>query len=105
MEETNKNKNLALFTHATNVKDIMKWRDEYTIVVITTIMGKNSRQVHGHVSKREYNTEMNFVSLQKTWQHVYNPIFNTRYKWLEHADYTFQMDRLESPQLYTTNYT
>lgn len=98
-----KNKNLALFTHATNVKDIMKWRDEYNlpIVVITTIMGKNSYKYMDMYLKREYNTEMNrFVSLQKTWQHVYNQYLIQDTKWSEHADHTFSMDHwLESPAI------
>lgn len=96
-----KNKNLALFTHATNTSDIMKWRDEHNlpVIIITTTMGKDSYKYMDLYLKREYNDEMNsFVSLQKTWQHVYNQYLIQDVKWSEYADHTFSMDNwLESP--------
>ena len=89
------NKNLALFTHATNTADIIKWRNEHNlpIVVITTTMGLQSYKYIDLFLKREYSDEMNkFISLADTWKYIYDQYSSMDLHWAKHADAVLAMD-------------
>jgi|TARA_R110000851_G_scaffold75856_4_gene167065 hypothetical protein len=91
----NTGKDIALFTHATNVEEIVQWRDKYNlpIKVITTIMGKNSYNYMELFLKREYSDEMNkFISLKETWKYLYNQYQNQDINWATHADVVLSME-------------
>lgn len=96
-------KHIALFTHATNTADIIKWRDEYNlpITVVTTIMGNNCYKYMDLFLKREYNDEMNeFINLFEAWKHLYNQFLAQDAMWSEHADVTLAMDDwLDNPSV------
>jgi len=88
-------KNIALFTHATNTEQLIEWRDTHNlpIKVITTAMGKNSYKYMDLFLKREYSDEMNkFVSLKETWKYVYNQYQNQDIDWARHTDVILEMD-------------
>ena len=94
-ENLHTGKHIALFTHATNTADIIKWRNEHElpITVVTTIMGKNCYRYMDLFLKREYSDEMNkFVSLFDTWKYVYNQFLSQDVTWAEHADVVLAMD-------------
>jgi len=94
-EKLNTNKSIALFTHATNTADIIKWRNEHNlpITIITTIMGAGSYKYMDMFLKREYSDEMNkFVSLFDTWQYVYSQFSSMDPTWAKHADVVLAMD-------------
>ena len=96
------NKDIALFTHATNTKDIMKWRDQYDlpVKVVTTIMGKNCFNYLDMYLKREYSSIMNkFNNLFDTWKHIYNQFLTIDKMWSFNADYVLEMnDWLDNPK-------
>jgi len=88
-------KHIALFTHATNTADIIKWRNEHElpITVVTTIMGENCYHYIDLFLQREYSNEMNkFVSLFDTWKYLYNQFLSQDVTWAEHADVVLAMD-------------
>ena len=88
-------KDIALFTHATNTQDIMRWRDEFNlpIKVITTIMGKNCFKYMDMYLKREYSSLMNeFTDLFDTWKHIYNQFLTIDTIWASNADYVLEMN-------------
>ena len=94
-EELQPGKHIALFTHATNTADIIKWRNEHKlpITVVTTIMGNNCYRYMDLFLKREYRDEMNkFVSLPDTWKYLYNQFLGQDITWSEHADVVLAMD-------------
>tara|TARA_B110000037_G_C17026561_1_gene467629 strand:+ start:118 stop:987 length:870 start_codon:yes stop_codon:yes gene_type:complete len=97
------NKNLALFTHATNTADIIKWRNEHNlpIIVITTTMGVQSYKYVDLFLKREYSDEMNkFVSLFDTWKYIYDQYSSMDIEWAKHADVVLAMnDWLGDPNI------
>ena len=96
-------KDIALFTHATNTKDIIKWRDEFNlpIKVVTTIMGKNCFNYLDMYLKREYSSIMNtFTDLFDTWKHIYNQFLTIDTIWSTDADYVLEMhDWLNDPKV------
>lgn len=96
-------KDIALFTHATNTKDIIKWRDEFNlpIKVVTTIMGKNCFNYLDMYLKREYSGIMNqFTDLFDTWKHIYNQFLTIDTIWSTDADYVLEMhDWLNDPKV------
>ena len=88
-------KDIALFTHATNTKDIMKWRDEFNlpVKVVTTVMGKNCFKYLDMYLKREYSSLMNkFTDLFDTWKHIYNQFLSIDKIWASSADCVLEMD-------------
>ena len=94
-ENLHTGKHIALFTHATNTADIIKWRNEHElpITVVTTIMGENCYHYIDLFLQREYSNEMNkFVSLFDTWKYLYNQFLSQDVTWAEHADVVFAMD-------------
>tara|TARA_A200000159_G_scaffold83375_1_gene77088 strand:- start:2450 stop:3301 length:852 start_codon:yes stop_codon:yes gene_type:complete len=99
----NIDKDIALFTHATNTKDIMKWRDEFNlpVKVITTVMGKNCFNYLDMYLKREYSSIMNkFTDLFDTWKHVYTQFLSIDTMWSTNADYVLEMhDWLDNPKI------
>ena len=91
----NTSKSIALFTHATNTADIIKWRNEHNlpITIITTIMGGSSYKYMDLFLKREYSNEMNkFVSLFDTWKYVCSQYSSMDPTWAKHADVVLAMD-------------
>jgi len=96
-------KDIALFTHATNTNDIMKWRDEFNlpVKVITTVMGKNCFNYLDMYLKREYSSIMNkFTDLFDTWKHVYTQFLSIDTMWSTNADYVLEMhDWLDDPKI------
>lgn len=93
-DNINTNKNICLFTHARNVKDIMAWRDDFKlpITVITTCMGDDCHQFLEGVLRREYNPEMNdYEGLAHTWEHIHNQITTQDDFWSKHCDINFKM--------------
>jgi hypothetical protein len=94
-ENLHTGKHIALFTHATNTADIIKWRNEHElpITVVTTIMGENCYHYIDLFLQREYSNEMNkFVSLFDTWKYLYNQFLSQDVTWAEHADVVLAMD-------------
>jgi len=96
-------KDIALFTHATNTNDIMKWRDEFNlpVKVITTVMGKNCFNYLDMYLKREYSSIMNkFTDLFDTWKHIYTQFLSIDTMWSTNADYVLEMhDWLDDPKI------
>jgi len=96
-------KDIALFTHATNTNDIMKWRDEFNlpVKVITTVMWKNCFNYLDMYLKREYSSIMNkFTDLFDTWKHVYTQFLSIDTMWSTNADYVLEMhDWLDDPKI------
>ena len=96
-------KDIALFTHATNTKDIIKWRDEFNlpIKVVTTIMGKNCFNYLDMYLKREYSNIMNpFTDLFDTWQHILIQFLAIDDMWSTDTDYVLEMhDWLNDPKV------
>ena len=91
----NTSKSIALFTHATNTADIIKWRNEHNlpVTIITTIMGAGSYKYMDLFLKREYSDEMNkFVSLFDTWKYVCSQYSSMDPTWAKHADVVLAMD-------------
>jgi len=88
-------KHIALFTHATNTGDIIKWKNKYNlpITVVTTIMGASCYPYMDLFLKREYNNEMNeYVNLFQTWKHLYNQFLAQDAMWSVFADVVLAMD-------------
>lgn len=93
-QDINTGKNICLFTHARNVKEIMDWRDEHQlpVTVITTRMGANCTQFIGGVLRREFNPEMNqYENLISGWDHIYNQLTVQDAFWSQHNDISFEM--------------
>lgn len=89
-------KHICLFTHATNMKEIIEIRDrlDLPMVVITTQLGLNSTDFIEPMLRREYNPIMNdYKGLDAAWEHTYNQIIALDPFWAEHADYTFSTDQ------------
>lgn len=87
-------KDICLFTHARNVQEIMKIRDEHQlpIKVITTYMGVGSHQFLTGVLRREFNTEMNdYQDLLSAWDHIYNQLTTQDNFWTKYSDISFKM--------------
>lgn len=94
-QDINTDKNICLFTHARNVKEIMDWRTEHNmpITVITTYMGTDCTQFIGGVLRREFNPEMNhYDNLISGWDHVYNQLTVQDEFWTRHSDISFKMN-------------
>lgn len=93
-QKINTGKNICLFTHARNVKEIMQIRDHYNlpIIIITTTMGEGSYQFLSGVLRREFNEEMNnYQGLLDAWDHIYNQLTVQDDFWKSYADITFKM--------------
>ena len=99
----NIDKDIAIFTHATNTQDIIKWRNEFNlpIKVVTTIMGKNCFNYLDMYLKREYSDIMNpFTDLFDTWKHIYNQFLTIDTMWSTDTDCVLEMhDWLNDPRV------
>ena len=104
-QEMNTGKDICLFTHARNVREIMQYRDQYQlpIVVITTYMGAGCHNFIDGVLRREYNPQMNqYIDIASAWDHIYNQITVQDEFWTAHSDVSFKMqDWLrDTPKIY-----
>jgi len=100
-------KNICLFTHATNVEDIVEIRNrlDLPMVVITTSMGQHSDKFIDPILRREYNPLMNdYAGLDAAWEHIYNQLIILDEFWKRHGDFNITInDWLSHPQeLYHT---
>ena len=93
-QDMNTGKDICLFTHARNVDEIQKFRDQHKlpIKIITTIMGEGCYQFIGGVFRREYNEEMNeYENILASWEHTYNQITVQDNFWKSQGDVCFKM--------------
>lgn len=93
-QEMNTGKDICLFTHARNTKQIIEYRNELNlpIVVLTTYMGNDCHNFIEGILRREYNPEMNtYAGLLKSWDHIYNQITTQDAFWTNHSDISLKM--------------
>lgn len=72
-KDINIEKNIALFTHATNHSMIQKWIDTYNLPmnIVTTVMGNHCHHYVASWLKREYNHTMNdWQDQQQAWDQL-----------------------------------
>lgn len=98
-------KGICLFTHATNIKEIVELRNKYSlpITVVTTTFGDNFYKFADLFLKREYNTNMNdFEDMFSTWKYIYENMLFKDLTWSEHADIVLEVaDYLDNKDVYS----
>lgn len=102
--QCNLNRNLALFTHARNPRQIQQLADQHQlpIRVISTIMGDGSHLFVPSWIKREYNSIMNpWQDFEHAWRHLANQRTMQDTKWSD-SDLVLSMSDwlLDSAVLY-----
>ena len=100
-EELDLGKNICIFTHARNLEEIREIRDKHDlpIVLVSTVIGKDSYYFMSSWLRREYNELMNeYDNIFSSWQYLYTQrIFNDD-MWSDHMDHVFKMyDWLKRP--------
>ena len=87
-------KNLCLFTHARNIKQIKSYvkNNNLPIVIVSTMFGEKFGKFINSWMKREYSNEMNtFVDLFDSWEYLFTQRISNDQEWKAHADFSFSI--------------
>ncbi len=87
-------KNLCLFSHARNIKEIKNHINNYNlpIVIVSTVFGEKCGTFINSWIKREYSNEMNkFIDLFDSWEYIFTQRISNDEEWKKHSDYAFGM--------------